>query len=91
MNVVFKPIGIITGLLAGMIGKKIFERVWGIVDDEQAPEPKHREVPAVKLVIALLLEGAIFRLVRGLADHGLRHGFAQLTGQWPGPERPEEE
>ena len=40
---------------------------------------------------ALLLEGAIFRLVRGLADHGARHSFAKATGSWPGEERPEPE
>ena len=91
MAALFKPIGIIVGLLAGILGKRIFERAWGLVDDESAPEPKYREIPIPKLVIALLLEGAIFRVVRGLADHGLRHGFARLTGSWPGPERPEEE
>jgi hypothetical protein len=25
------------------------------------------------------------------ADHGSRQGFAQLTGNWPGKERPDEE
>jgi len=40
---------------------------------------------------ALLVEGAIFRLVRGMADHGARHSFAKVTGTWPGEERPEPE
>lgn len=31
------------------------------------------------------------RVVRGMVDHGTRHGWAQLTGEWPGEERPEEE
>ena len=91
MSALFKPIGIVAGLLAGMIGKKIFEFAWGLVDDEDAPEPKYREMPIPKMVVALLVEGAIFRVVRGLADHGLRHAFARLTGEWPGPERPEAE
>lgn len=89
MAAFFKPVGLITGLLAGIVGKKIFEAVWGIVDDEDAPDPKYRDVPIAKLVLALLVEGAIFRVVRGLADHGLRHGFARATGAWPGPERPD--
>jgi len=91
MNLLFKPIGIVTGLVAGILAKKIFEFAWGLVDDEEAPEAKHREVPLGKLSLALVLEGAIFRVVRGLADHGLRHGVARLTGSWPGPERPEDE
>lgn len=89
MSLAFKPIGIISGLLAGLIGKRIFELVWGLIDKEDAPEPKHREIALGKLLFALLLEGAIFRVLRGLADHGARHGFARLTGEWPGPERPE--
>jgi hypothetical protein len=88
---VFTPIGLIVGLAAGQLSKKIFDQVWSLFDDEEAPRPKHREVPLAKMLIALLVEGAIFRVVRGLADHGTRHGWAQLTGQWPGEERPEPE
>jgi Protein of unknown function (DUF4235) len=91
MGIVFRPVGIAAGVLAGIIGKKIFELTWGLIDDEDAPEPKYREIALGKLVVALLLEGAIFRVLRGLAEHGARHGFARLTGEWPGQERPEPE
>ena len=91
MKIVFMPVSIVAGLIAGQIGKKIFDAVWALVDDEEAPEPKHRDIPYVKLVLALLVQGAIFRLVRGMADHGLRHAFAKGTGSWPGEEQPDEE
>jgi ABC-type dipeptide/oligopeptide/nickel transport system permease subunit len=87
----FTPIGVVVGLVAGQISKKIFDKVWSLIKDEEAPRPKHREVPLATLVIALLVEGAIARVVRGMVDHGTRHGWAQLTGEWPGEERPEEE
>ena len=89
MGLAFRPVGILVGLLAGAVGKKIFDRVWKLIDDEDAPEPKYREIAFGKLVVALLLEGAIFSVLRGLADHGARHGFARLTGEWPGEERPD--
>jgi Protein of unknown function (DUF4235) len=89
MSLAFKPIGIISGLFAGLVGKRIFDLIWGVVDKEDAPEPKYREIALGKLVVALLLQGAIFRLLRGLADHAARHGFARLTGEWPGAEHPE--
>jgi hypothetical protein len=89
MGVVFRPVGILSGVLAGIVGKKIFELVWGLIDNGDAPDPKYREIALGKLVMALLLEGAIFRVLRGLADHGARHGFARLTGEWPGDERPD--
>jgi hypothetical protein len=91
MKFIFTPFSIILGLIAGMIGQKIFEKIWGLVDDQEAPSPQHREFSWPKLITALLVEGAIFRLVKGLTDHGARTGFAKLTGSWPGEERPEAE
>jgi hypothetical protein len=87
--IVFRPIGLLAGIAAGFVGKKVFDLAWGVIDDEDAPEPKYREIGLGKLVIALLLEGAISRVIRGLTDHGTRHGFARLTGEWPGQERPD--
>jgi Protein of unknown function (DUF4235) len=92
MKLVFTPFSIVLGLVAGIIGRKIFEQVWGLVDKDEPPHPQHRETGGfAKLLAALVVEGAIFRLVRGLADHGSRHGVAKLTGTWPGAERPEPE
>lgn len=91
MRFIFAPIGIVAGLIAGIAGKKAFEKLWGIVDDQEPPHPEHREIEWPKLVAALAVEGAIFRLVKGLTDHGARRSFAGLTGSWPGEERPEAE
>jgi hypothetical protein len=88
---IYLPIGIATSLLAGQISKKIFDLIWAQIEDQEAPRPKHREIDVRKLALALLIEGALFRLVRGLVDHGARRSFAALTGSWPGEERPEPE
>jgi Protein of unknown function (DUF4235) len=89
MKALFLPISILGGLLAGIVGKKTFEAIWGKVDEEEPPEPEHREISVAKLALALVLEGAIFRLARGLFDHAARRGFARMTGSWPGEEEPE--
>jgi hypothetical protein len=91
MKLVFAPISIVVGLLAGMAGKKVFEQLWGLIDEEEPPRPEHREFSWPKLIAALVVEGAIFRLVKGLVDHGTRTTFARATGAWPGEERPERE
>jgi uncharacterized protein DUF4235 len=89
VKLAYLPIGIVGSLLAGQIAKKIFDLIWDKVEDQEAPRPKHREIDLGRLALALVIEGALFRLVRGLVDHGARRGFARLTGAWPGEERPE--
>jgi hypothetical protein len=91
VKLAFTPISIALALAAGQLSKKLFDVVWGWFDDEEAPRPKHREVPLAKTLIALVIEGAIFRLVRGMTDHGARRAFATVTGTWPGEERPDPE
>jgi Protein of unknown function (DUF4235) len=90
-RLLFTPLSIAGGLLAGFVGKKLFEQVWGLIDEEEPPDPKHRETSWPKLLAALALEGAIFRATRGAFDHGTRRSFARFTGIWPGEERPEPE
>jgi hypothetical protein len=89
VKLIFAPIGIIAGLLAGVFAQKGFERIWSAFDDQEPPEASQRQIPLPKLIAALVLEGAIFRLTKGLVDHGVRGGFARATGRWPGDERPD--
>lgn len=86
MKLVFAPIGIIAGLAAGFAAQKGFERLWALIDDEDAPEVERRQISYPKLAAALALEGATFKLVKGMVDRGARLGFASMTGSWPGEE-----
>lgn len=91
MKFLFMPISIGAGLIAGVVGRKLFERLWGLIADEEPPQPEHRQISLPKLIAALAVEGAIFRLAKGLTDHGARTTFAKATGSWPGEEAPERE
>jgi hypothetical protein len=90
MKLLFLPFSIAAGLIAGFLSKKLFDGLWRLVDEEEAPEAEHKEISIAKLVLSLALEGAIFRAVRGVVDHGARRGFYNLTGSWPGDEAPEQ-
>ena len=88
MKFVFTPVGLIAGLAAGQLAKRIFDLIWGLFDDEEAPRPKHRDIPLAKMLFALLVEGAIFRLTgcrrivdcRGLAQPLLAGARAAALG-----------
>ena len=89
MKFLFMPFSIAAGILAGLAGKKIFDLLWGFIDDEEPPVAKHRDVDMPKLALSLAFEGALFRLVRGLVDHESRRAFARATGRWPGEIAPD--
>jgi hypothetical protein len=91
MRFLFAPVSIVGGLIAGLLAKKVFEQVWGLIDNEQPPESEHRDVSIPKLLAAGALQGAIFRGVKEAADHYSRRAFAGATGTWPGKERPDSE
>ena len=71
-KLLFIPFSAIGAILAGIVGKKTFQALWSAFDDHEAPDPEHRDITLKKLIPALVLEGAIFRAVRGLFDHGAR-------------------
>ena len=91
MKYLFMPVSILAGMLAGFLGRKIFDQVWGLIDEEEPPSSKHLEISWPKLLLAGAVQGAIFRAVKEATDHGTRRAFMGVTGSWPGEERPEPE
>jgi hypothetical protein len=88
-KVLFIPVSVISGFLAGLIGKKVFGLIWGKIDDEEPPAPEHRYINLQRMALALAIEGAIFTLVRGAVDHAMRVWFYGKTRRWPGEEEPD--
>ncbi len=89
-KILFIPVSIISGLIAGFVGKKAFELAWGVIDDEEPPDAEDRETSMPKLVASLAVQGAAFSITRGVTDHLARRSFYRATGSWPGEERPDE-
>ncbi|MBS1679851.1 MAG: DUF4235 domain-containing protein [Actinobacteria bacterium] len=83
-KILFAPVGIGAGIVAGVVARKTFEKAWAVIDDDEPPEPHDRGVSTGKLLAALAIEGAIFRVTKGLVDHQARSAFAGATGRWPG-------
>jgi hypothetical protein len=90
-KVMFIPVSLGGGLLAGVVSRKLFDQVWGLIDDDEPPEGKHRDIDWRKLLVAAAIQGAIFRAVKEASDHYSRRAFERTTGRWPGQEAPEPE
>jgi hypothetical protein len=90
MKLVYKPFGIVFGILAGILSKKIFEAVWGIFDKEEPPRPTTLETTWPKVLGAAVVQGVTFKVTRAVVDRAGAAGYARLTGTWPGKEKADE-
>ena len=89
MTLIYKPIGIILGILAALAGKRAFNFAWTKIDDEDPPKATTEEVGWPKLLTAAAVQGVIFKVIRVVVDRQGARGFQYLTGVWPGEKRPD--
>jgi Protein of unknown function (DUF4235) len=91
MGLIYKPIGIMLGILAGLVGRKAFDFVWTKIDDQEPPEPTTEQASWRRVLAVAALQGVIFRTVRVMIDRYGAIGWRYLTGSWPGEKRPDPE
>jgi hypothetical protein len=91
MGLIYKPFGILLGILAGLLGKRVFNFAWTKIDDEDPPKATTEETSWAKLLSAAAVQGVIFRAVRVVVDRYGAIGWRYLTGTWPGEKRPDPE
>jgi hypothetical protein len=91
VKLIYKPIGIILGIIAGIAGRQVFNVVWAKIDDQEPPEATTEQARWVKIITAAALQGAIFAAVRASVNRAGAKGYAHLTGVWPGEKRPDPE
>jgi hypothetical protein len=89
VKLIYKPFGVLLGILAGLIGQQIFNYFWGKFDDEEPPEGTTKETSWPKLLGAAAAQGMIYKVVRVVVDRYGARGWYYLTGVWPGPEKPD--
>ncbi len=89
MGAIYKPIGLVLSLLAGLVGKRIFNFVWTKIDDEDPPKATTEEAPWGKILTAAAIQGVIFKVTRVVVDRYGARGWYYLTGSWPGEKKPD--
>jgi hypothetical protein len=84
MGAIYKPFGILLGLLSGVAGRRLFDFVWTKIDHREPPEAT-TEVASWRRVLAVAaIEGMIFRITRVTVVRCGAIGWRHLTGVWPG-------
>jgi hypothetical protein len=84
-RLIYKPFGLIVGVIGGLAARALFKRVWSAAGHEgEAPKPTDEDKGWREVVLAAAAEGAVFGGVKALIDRAGATGFAWLTGSWPG-------
>jgi Protein of unknown function (DUF4235) len=84
VKLLYKPFGLIAGLVAGKVAKRLVATVWKKVDaDHEPPTPQTRDTSWRKVVGAAALQGATFAATRAAADRAGAKTFSHLFGPWP--------
>jgi Protein of unknown function (DUF4235) len=90
MRLLYKPFGIIGGIIAAAIGRRAFDSIWAKVDDEPPPRPGTGQSTAVKVVGAQALRAGVMAASAAAVDRVFARGFHYAIGIWPKkPPKPE--
>lgn len=88
MKLIYKPFGIIAGLIASRLGRSIFESLWMRIDDEPPPKPGTGEGSIGKVVGAQALKAGVMAAAAAGVNRLFARAFHHLLGAWP--EKPPE-
>lgn len=85
IKLLYKPFSMVIGILSGMLAGAIFKRVWkAAAGQEDAPAATDIRHGWGETLTAAALQGAIFAVVRAAVDRATAEGTRKLTGVWPG-------
>ncbi|PKV97291.1 uncharacterized protein DUF4235 [Amycolatopsis echigonensis] len=84
-KLLYRPMGMLFGVLGGLAANAAFERAWKVIaGTKEAPTPLQKDRGWGEVLLAASVQGAIFGLVKAAVDRGGATGYDKLTGQWPG-------
>jgi len=86
-KVLYRPVGLISSILGGLLASMLFKQIWKLVsagEDADPPGPLQSEYPFKEIMLAAVLQGAIFSGVRAVINRQGARAFQRATGEWPG-------
>jgi hypothetical protein len=92
MRLLYKPFGIIAGLIASQLGRKAFKSIWKKIDEEPLPRPGSGQGSVTKVVGGRALEAGVMAASAAAVDRMFAIAFHYFIGIWPKkPPKPEDE
>lgn len=84
MRLLYRPFGVLAGLIAARLGRSVFRTLWSQIDGGELPAATAPEGSIPKLVAAAALEGATMAGVAAAVSRVSAATFHYLFGIWPG-------
>lgn len=88
-KILYRPVGIVSSMVGGLIASMLFKQVWKRASpstgaDGDVPTALQSEYPLKEILLAAVLQGAIYSLVKAIIDRQGAKAFEKATGEWPG-------
>lgn len=88
-KVLYRPVGVVSSMAGGMVASAVFKQVWKRVspstnENSDVPGPLESEYPFKEILLAAVLQGAIYAGVKAVIDRQGARAFQRATGEWPG-------
>ncbi|WP_060177484.1 DUF4235 domain-containing protein [Streptomyces sp. IMTB 1903] len=83
-TVAYKPVGMALGTLGGVLAGVAFKQLWKrLGHEDDAPNATDEDRTWREILIAAVLQGAVFAVVKAAIDRGGAVAVRRLTGTWP--------
>ncbi len=87
MKVLYKPFGMLFGVLGGLVGSSVFSWLWQRIGrSDEAPKATSAGHGWGEVLLAATIQGAIFGVVKAAVDRAGATAYRKATGVWPGEE-----
>lgn len=87
-KILYQPVGIVSSIAGGLVASLLFKQIWKRVsnstDGGDPPGPLQSEYPLKEILLAAVLQGAIYSVVKTVIQRQGAKGFQRATGEWPG-------
>lgn len=86
-KVLYRPVGMGSSILGGILASILFKQVWKRAAPGHKPDPPkplESEYPLRQILLAAVIQGALYSVVKTMIDRGGARAFQRWTGEWPG-------
>lgn len=86
-KILYRPVGIVSSVVGGILASLLFKQVWKRIsptDGDHPPDPLQSDYPFKEILLAAVLQGAIYAGVKAVIQRQSAKGFERATGEWPG-------